>query len=143
MTIKRKILYGLLLFGVLLLLCVVVAPGKAYARYNAAASWNTVVNAPSGFLPVLTEDNTTLTYSFPEATSDTIVAIQKMQKDGSYSDYTGEGLTVQSEGENIQIHMGEDNPPAGTYRMVITWKSEDADSASVETVTFFVNYSDG
>ncbi len=143
MTEKRKILYGLLLCGAFLLLSMLVFPGEAYARYSTGASWNTVINAPSGILPVLTEDNTTLTFSVSEMTGEGEFTIQKMQTDGTYADYTGEGLTIQQEEERVQIHLDKPIPPAGTYQMIITWTSEDAETTLVETVTFFVNYSEG
>ena len=143
MTEKRKIIYGLLLCGAFLLLSVLVAPGNAYARYITSAGWNTVINAPSGTLPVLTKDNTTLTVPVPEMTGEVVFAIQKMQTDGTYAEYTGEGLIIQQEEESVQIHLDKPFPPAGTYQMVITWTSEDAATASVETVTFFINYSEG
>lgn len=142
MTEKRKILYGLLLCGIFLLLSALIAPGKAYARYNTSASWNTVINAPSGITPVLTEDNAILAFPLPEATGEVTFAIQKMGADGSYLDHTQENLTILSEGDNVQIHLGKPLPPAGTYRLVITEISEDAESTFVEMVTFFVNYSD-
>lgn len=142
MTEKRKILYGLLLCGMFLSLSALMVPGKAYARYNTGASWNTVINAPSGILPVLTEDNEVLTFPLPEATGEVVFAIQKMQTDGTYVEYTKGSLTAHLEGERVQIHLGKTLPPAGTYRLVITWTSEDAEPASVETVTFFINYSD-
>lgn len=143
MTEKRKILYGLLLCGAFLLLSMLVVPGEAYARYNTGASWNTVINAPSGILPVLTKDNTTLTVPVPEMTGEVVFAIQKMQTDGTYAEYTGEGLIIQQEEESVQIHLDKPFPPASTYQMIITWTSEDAEITLVETVTFFVNYSEG
>ena len=140
---NRKIAYGLLLIGAIALLIVAVAPGNIYARYNAGASWNTVINAPSGALPVLTEDIGTLTLSVPEAGDNVQIVIEKMQPDGSYAEYTGDGLLVNGAGENIQIQTVEPLPDAGTYRLLITWTSEGAETDFSETVTFFVNYSDG
>lgn len=139
---KRKIIYGLLLSGAIFLLCAAIAPGDAYARYNTCAGWNTVINASGNALPVLTENTKTLTLPFAETTENAVCSIQRMQGDGTFANYEDAGLTASLAGEGVQIHMGDGLPPAGTYRVVVTWASEDAESVSTETATFFVNYSD-
>ena len=139
---KKTIIYGLLLSVAMLLLCAAVFPGDTYARYNTCAGWNTVINASGNTLPVLTENTRTLTLPFSEIAENAACSIERMQGDGTFTIYADAGLTASLAGESVQIHMGDAHPPAGTYRVVITWASEDAELVSTETATFFVNYSD-
>lgn len=139
MTNRNRISFGLLLLSVTLLLAVSMLPGQAFARYYAGASWNAVIHDTSKTIPILTK--TAKTLSIPvEAPENAVCIVEKMQSDGGYEAFASNGVAATLSGENALIALGEDLPPAGTYRLVI--RSADGETV-LQTVVFFVNYSDG
>lgn len=143
MTTQRKIVYGLLLSAAILLLTLSLTPGQTYARYYAGASWNTVVWGPDGDLPVLTGNSKTLTVLRENIPDTAQCTFRILSADQTYADFTSDSLTATVADGTVTIRLGETLPPAGTYHLVLTWDNEEAGSTEAETVTFFINYSDG
>lgn len=139
MTNKRIIVYGLLLCCASLLFALSLSPGQAYARYYAGASWNAVIHNTSQTTPILTKTTKSLTLPI-SSWDDGVCIIEKMQADGTFTEYTSDGLAATLSAENAIVTLGEALPPAGTYRLVIS--SMDRETV-IQTVTFFINYSDG
>lgn len=139
MTKKRIIGYGLLLISVVLLLTLSMLPGQAFARYYAGANWNAVIHDTSQTIPILTKNVRSI--SIPVALSEPAAcALEKMRMDGTFTEFTSDGLRATISGDQATLTLGEEFPPAGTYRLVFCT----ADGATVlRTVIFFVNYSDG
>ena len=147
MRIQTKIKYGLLLMAAILLLSVAMLPQPSLARYNTTVSWNTVIAAeedpavtPIG-TPIFT--GSSLTFRLTEGVTDPTCSIEKMMADQSYSQFSAGSLTATVVGDTVVIQKGTVSPPAGTYRLVITWQTEETAEVQTAAVTFFVNYSDG
>lgn len=148
MAKRTQIAYGLLLTGASLLLTLAVAPGNTYARYDTAVTWNTLVGTVQDPVitplnpPILSESVRTLGFTLAESVTDPVCSIEFLSADQEFTAYTGDNLQVTVQGTSLTIAMVQTQPPAGTYRLVITWQAEDAAEQQTAAVTFFINYSD-
>lgn len=147
MARKYTIAYGLLLVAVLLL-SLALLPGRAYARYDTAVGWNTVIIGPQDpvvtgpELPVLTASNQTLEFILSDEVKDPELSLETLLADQSFAIYDNGGMTVIQSDTTVTIQLEQVRPPAGTYRLVITWENEETAETETAAVTFFINYSD-
>lgn len=148
MARKTQIAYGLLLIGAALLVSLTVAPGITYARYHTAVGWNTVIGMTqnpaisSPDTPILTKNVRELEFTLAEGVAEPLCAIEILTAAEGYTAYTAENLTATVAENSVIVQLGQTLPPAGTYRLVITWQAEETAEAQTAAVTFFINYSD-
>ena len=151
MTRKYQIAYGALLIVVVLLLSFVLTPEQAYARYQAAVCWNTVVNMETDSLvttpdpPILTKESGRLFVTLPEGVTNPECTIEVLSADQGFIAYHADNvMAVPTDNNTVIVVLGETLPPAGTYKLVVTWKTgEEEETAVIERadLTFFINYS--
>lgn len=145
---KTIIAYRLLLIAATLLLSLALLPEQAYARYDTAIYWNTVVSGAQDpivtgpEMPIFTQDNGTLEFTLPEEIKDPQYSVEVLSADQSYTPIIIEGMTIFQSGNTVRLQMAEMLLPAGTYRLVISWQTEGTAETQTTAVTFFINYSD-
>lgn len=141
---KTKTLYGLFLLTVVCAATLVLFTGRAYARYNTAAGWNTVIGDTQSSQircagePILSTKQKTLVFSPPSGAEVQTYHVERMASDGTYVAYTD--LDVRQTDGAITVAIGQQTPPAGTYRLHITWSTDGTQTTA--SATFFINYSD-
>lgn len=148
MVKRTQIAYGLLLTGVSLLLTAAIAPGIAYARYDTAVRWNTVVETAQDPVitplqpPILSGSVRTLGFTLTETVTDPVCSVEFLSSDQEFTAYTEDNLLITVRENTVTVAMVQTQPPAGTYRLVITWQAEGAAEQHTAAATFFINYSD-
>ena len=143
---KNRILFHGLLLVAFLLLSLALTPSRAYARYETAVGWNTVIAGPANALvavpqtPILSPDFPTLRFELAQSVEQPELFLQKLTPDG-YMAYDGTLTAILSD-HTVTVSMGDHRPPAGTYRLVLNWEAEGTAEIQSTAVTFFINYSD-
>lgn len=148
MARKLTIAYGLLLVTVLLVLSLALSPGRTYARYDKAVGWNTVISGPQDpaitgpQIPVLTMHTPNLKFILSDEVKNPVLSLETLLADQSFVAYEADGLTMSQSEHTVTIRLNASQPPAGTYRLVVTWENEETAETETAAVTFFINYSD-
>lgn len=136
----KLISYWAVLTLLILTACLILSIGQANARYVDTKVWNTLISPGDGSQTtgILTSRDDELRYPLEQTPSELSFELLSVdENDTVYFSRTDAPVQTEQTQDTLTLRLGEELPPAGTYRLTLTWAD-----GETERIIFFINYSD-